>query len=137
MVNRTLAKVNLAARIRAEMLDAVRQQKNTIISGDDKMSTEYANASKAAIANVERLFLDLQKLCAADMNEEEAAAINDLNDNLRRFIPVNQQCLELGVLNTNVKAANLCWHEVKNQIDQFVALADKVMSDAGKPTTTR
>ena len=133
MVNRTLAKVNLAARIRAEMLDAVRLQKNTIISGDDKMSTEFANASKAAIANVERLFLDLEKRCAADMNEEEAAAINDLNDNLRRFIPVNQQCLDLGVLNTNVKATNLCWHEVKNQIDQFVALADKVMSDRESP----
>ena len=41
---------------------AVRQQKNTVISPDDKSSTEYANASKAAVANVERMILDLQKL---------------------------------------------------------------------------
>ena len=54
MVNRTLAKVNLASRIRAELLDAVRLQKNTIISGDDKTSTEFANGSKAAVANGER-----------------------------------------------------------------------------------
>jgi methyl-accepting chemotaxis protein len=133
MVNRTLAKVNLAARIRAELLDAVRLQKNTIISGDDKLSTEFANASKAAVANAERLFLDLQKLCAADTNDEESAAINNLNDKLRRFLPINQQCLDLGVLHTNVKAANLCWHEVKNLIDQFVGLADKVMSDTESP----
>jgi methyl-accepting chemotaxis protein len=133
MVNRTLVKVNLAARIRAELLDAVRLQKNTIISGDDKSSTEFANGSKAAVANAERLFLDLQKLCAVDTNDEESAAINDLNDKLRRFLPINQQCLDLGVLNTNVKAAKLCWHEVKDLIDQFVTLADKVMSDRESP----
>jgi methyl-accepting chemotaxis protein len=133
MVNRTLPKVNLASRIRAELLDAVRLQKNTIISRDDKLSTEFANGSKAAVANVERMFLDLQKLCAADINDEESAAINDLNDKIRRFLPINQQCLELGVLNTNVKAANLCWHEVKNLIDQLVAFADKVVSEPESP----
>jgi methyl-accepting chemotaxis protein len=133
MVNRTLVKVNLASRIRAELLDAVRLQKNTIISGDDKSSTEFANGSKAAVANSERLFLDLQKLCAADMNDEESAAINDLNDKIRGFLPINQQCLDLGVRNTNVKAARLCWHEVKNLIDQFVALADKMMTDPERP----
>ena len=135
MVNRTLAKVNLASRIRAELLAAVRQQKNTVISPDDKSSTEYANASKAAVANVERMILDLQKLSALDKNDEEAEAITDLNDKVRRFIPINQQCLDLGVLNTNVKAANLCWREVKSLIDQIVALADKVMSDAENPRT--
>jgi methyl-accepting chemotaxis protein len=132
-VNKTLAKVNLASRIRAELLDAVRLQKNTIISRDDKLSTEFANGSKAAVANVERMFLDLQKLCAADINDEESAAINDLNDKIRRFLPINQQCLDLGVLNTNVKATNLCWHEVKNLIDQLVAFADKVVSDPESP----
>jgi methyl-accepting chemotaxis protein len=133
MVSRTLAKVNLASRIRAELLDAVRLQKNTIISRDDKLSTEFANGSKAAVANAERMFQDLQKLCAADINDEESAAINDLNDKIRRFLPINQQCLDLGVLNTNVKAANLCWHEVKNLIDQLVAFADKVVSDPESP----
>jgi methyl-accepting chemotaxis protein len=133
MVDRTLAKVNLAARIRAELLAAVRQQKNTVISPDDKSSTEYANASKAAVANVERMILDLQKLCDADRNDEESDALKDLNEKLHGFIPNNQQCLDLGMLNTNVKAANLCWREVKNVVDQMVALADKVMSDAENP----
>ena len=133
MVNRTLAKVNLASRIRAELMVAVRQQKNTVISPDDKNSTEYANASKAAVANAERMILDLQKLSALDKNDEEAEALTDLNEKVRRFIPINQQCLDLGVLNTNVKAANLCWREVKSEIDQIVALADKVMSDAETP----
>jgi methyl-accepting chemotaxis protein len=136
MVSRTLAKVNLASRIRAELLDAVRLQKNTIISRDDKLSTEFANGSKAAVANAERMFQDLQKLCAADINDEESTAINDLNDKIRRFLPINQQCLDLGVLNTNVKAANLCWHEVKNLIDQLVAFADKVVSDPESPPPT-
>ena len=130
MVGTTLAKVNLAARIRAELLAAVREQKNTVISPDDKSSTEYANASKAAEANLERMIVELQKLCGADKNSEEPEAFNDLNDKVRRFIPINQQCLELGLLNTNVKAAKLCWREVKNLIDQMVALADKVASDA-------
>ena len=83
---------------------------------------------------LERMILELQKLCAADKNDEEAEAFNDLNDKVRRFIPINQQCLDLGVLNTNVKAAKLCWREVKNLIDQMVALADKVMSDAENKT---
>jgi methyl-accepting chemotaxis protein len=135
MVNRTLAKVNLAARIRAELLAAVRQQKNTVISPDDKSSTKYANASKAAVANVERMILDLEALCAAEKNDEESEALKDLNDKVRRFIPNNQQCLDLGMQNTNVKAANLCWRDVKTVIDQIVAFADKVSSDAENPPT--
>ncbi len=133
MVNRTLAKVNLAARIRAELLAAVRAQKNTVISPDDKSSSEFANASKAAVANVERLIQDLQKVAAPDKNDEEAEALTDLSDKFHKFIPSNAQCIELGMQNTNVKAANLCWGEVKTVIDQVVALADKVMSDAENP----
>jgi methyl-accepting chemotaxis protein len=134
MVNRTLAKVNLASRIRAELMVAVRQQKNAVLSPDDKNSTQYANSSKAAVANAERMIVDLQKLSALDKNDEETESLNDLNDKVRRFIPINQQCLDLGVLNTNVKAANLCWREVKSDIDQMVALADKVIGDAETPT---
>jgi len=130
MVNRTLRKVTLAYQIRAELLLAVRQQKNAVISPDDKSSTEYANASKAAVVNVERMIQDLQKLSALDKNDQEAEALSDLNAKVRQFISTNQQCLDLGVLNTNVKAANLCWREFKNQIDQILALSDKVMSDA-------
>ena len=135
MVNRTLAKVNLVARIRAEFLAAIRQQKNTVISPDDKNSTQYANDSKAAVSNAERQIQDLQKLCALDKTDEETGGLNDLNEKLRRFISVNQECLELGIRNTNVKAANLCWGEFKNAIDQIVALSDKVNNDSENPPT--
>jgi methyl-accepting chemotaxis protein len=131
MINSTVAKINLTSKIRSEVMLAVRQQKNTVLAPDDKGSTQYANSSKAAVANVEQMLRDLQKLSAVQKNDEEAEALNDLNDKFRRFIPINEQCLDFGVLNTNVKAAKLCWHEVKTDIDQIVALADKVMSEDG------
>ena len=129
MVNKTLRKVALTSQIRAELLLAVRQQKNTVMSPDDKSSIEYANASKAAVATAERKILDLQKLSALDKNDEESEALADLNGKLRGFASSNQQCLDLGVLNTNVKATNLCWHEFKSLVEPVLALADKVMSD--------
>src|SRR5262249_21088109 len=59
-----------------------------------------------------------------------AEALADLNVKLRGFITSNQQCLDLGVQNTNVKASNLCWREFKSLVDQILALSDKVMSDS-------
>jgi methyl-accepting chemotaxis protein len=135
MVNRTLRKTNLASQIRAELLLAVRQQKNAVMDRDDKSSNEYANASKAAMVNVERMMRDLQKLSALDKNDEEAEALNDLAIKIRSFASSNQQCLDLAVQNTNAKAAALSWREFKNVVEQILALTDKVMSDAenGKP----
>ncbi len=130
MVNRTLRKVALTSQIRAELLLAVRQQKNAVISPDDKRSIEYANASKAAVVNLGRMMQDLQKLSRLDKNDEEAEALTDLNEKVRLFAASNQQCLDLGVLNTNVKATRLCWGEFKSVVGQILALTDKVMSDA-------
>jgi methyl-accepting chemotaxis protein len=132
MVNRTLRKVNLASQVRAEMLLAVRHQKNAIMAPDDKNSIEFAKASSTIVANVELILQNLQKLSTVDKNDEESAALADLNDKLRRFISTNQQCLDLAVLNTNIKATALCWAELKTAIDQILALTDKVMSDTEK-----
>ena len=73
---------------------------------------------------------DLQKLSGLDKNDEEAEALTDLNEKVRLFISSNQQCLDLGVLNTNVKATRLCWGDFKNVVGQILALTDKVMNDA-------
>jgi methyl-accepting chemotaxis protein len=130
MVNKTLRKVALASQIRAELLLAVRQQKNTVISPDDKTSIEYANSSKAALARAERMMQDLQKVSAVGKSEEEAEALADLNEKVKAFGASNQQCLDLGVQNTNVKATNLCWREFKALVEPILALTDRVMNDA-------
>jgi methyl-accepting chemotaxis protein len=130
MVNRTLRKTTLASQIRAELLLAVRQQKNAVMAPDDKGSADYAKASLAAMVTVERLMQDLQRLSALDKYDEETEALAELNEKVRRFAASNQQCLDLAVLNTNVKATALCWREVKNVVDQVLTLTDKVMSDA-------
>jgi methyl-accepting chemotaxis protein len=129
MVNKTLRKVGLTSRIRAELLSAVRQQKNCVLSSDDKSSLEFANASKAAMANVERTTQDLQKLCAPDNDDEVSAALAELNETAGAFAASNQQCLDLGVQNTNVKATKLCWGDFKSLLEQIIAFTDKVLSD--------
>jgi hypothetical protein len=95
MVNRTLRKVNLASQIRAELLLAVRHQKNAVMAPDDKSSIEYAKASSAIVANVELIRQNLQRLSAFDKNDEESTALADLNEKLKRFTSINQQCLDL------------------------------------------
>ncbi len=126
MVDRTLAKSSLIAKIRSELLVAIRQQKNTVISPDDKMSTQFGIASKEAVKKTEKLILDLQKLCSTDQNADEMAALSQLGEKFRVFIPLNNQCVDLGMQNTTVKAANLCWQELRHAIDQIIALGDKV-----------
>jgi methyl-accepting chemotaxis protein len=129
MVNRTLRKVNLTSQIRAELLLAVRLQKNAVLVHDDKSSNEYGKASKAAMATVERMMQDLQKLSAMDKNDEEAEALTDSNEKVRRYGSSNQACVELAVLNSNDKATTLCWRDVKSVVEQILALNDKVMSN--------
>jgi len=130
MVTKTLRKVVLTSEIRSEMLLAVRQQKNCVISSDDKSSTEFANASKAAVENGERMIQDLQRLCATDKDTEEGRALADLNEKVRGFASSNQQCLDFGVQNTNAKATKLCFGTFKSLVEQILALSDKVMSEA-------
>jgi methyl-accepting chemotaxis protein len=129
MVNKTFRRVALISQIRSLVLLAVREQKNSVMSPNDKISIEFANASKAAMTDAERKIQDLQKLTALDRNDEESEALNDLNEKYRGFAAVNQQCLDLGVQNTNVKATNLCWRDFKGLVDQILALTDKVMSE--------
>jgi hypothetical protein len=59
IVNRTFSKVNLANEIRFEFMLSVRDQKNAVLSTDDKASTEYAKASETAMLNAQ-LLLELQ-----------------------------------------------------------------------------
>ena len=131
MVNRTLRKVALTSQVRAELLLAVRQQKNTSDiarrqafdricqcqqSGGGKSRADDAGPAKARPAWTRTM--------------KKSEAMTDLNEKVRLFISSNQQCLDLGVLNTNVKATRLCWGDFKNVVGQILALTDKVMNDA-------
>lgn len=127
MADRTLRKVMLNSQIREELLAAVRQQKNCVLSPDEKASNEYAKASAAAMLNAERLLLELQKLCALDKHDEETAALTELSDQVRRFTPMNKECLDLGVQNTNLKANDLCRDEVKGAVERILALTDRMI----------
>lgn len=127
MADRTLRKVTLNSQIRAELLAAVRQQKNCVISSDDKASSEFAKASEAAMLNSEKLLVELQKLCALDKRDEETAALTELSDQVQRFTKMNKECLDLGVQNANSKASDLCRDDVKSAVDRILALSDRMI----------
>ena len=129
MADRTLRKVALNSQIRAEVLAAVRQQKNCVISSDDKESSEFAKSSAAAMLNAEKLLLELQKVCALEKRDEETTLLAELSDQVRRFAAMNKECLDLGVQNTNAKANALCRDEIKNALERILALTDRMTTE--------
>lgn len=133
IVNRTFAKVSLASDLRYEFMVSVRQQKNAVLSPDDKSSQEYAKASEAALLNAEKLLQELQKLSASDTQSDESVAVRELADRLRRAAAVNKQCLDLAIQNSNLKANDLYTRELTAGVDAILALADRVIASTPQP----
>ena len=129
MVDHTLRKVTLTSQLRADLLLAVRQQKNCVLSPDDKASSEFAKASEAAMLSAEKQLLELQNLGASQKRDDEAAALTEMANQFRQFTAMNKECLDLGVQNTTSKANDLHRDEVKVAVEQILALTDRMIGE--------
>lgn len=97
----TLQNVISAGDIRSKLMVAVRKQKNAIMSSTDEESRREADASRRYVTEVSQ---ELRTLAASVVDAKEKALLDSFEEAFLEFRKVNDECLELAVQNTNLKA---------------------------------
>lgn len=132
IVGEHLRKVLLAADINRLLLDAVRYQKNAVLSQEDAQSRELAEKSKAAEDQAEKRRLELGELIRKGHSEAESRAFDDFSDRWKEFRAVETEILAFSLRNTSVKATRLLFGSVADQLTSVLAKVETVSDDLAK-----
>lgn len=113
------------AQAQSSLLTSIRAQKNAVMAPDDKQSEAYAKTSREDLNSAKELVSKL----LAQINQRELGklsssktlqqAINELQSSLKEFESVNEECLELAVQNSNLKANALLFTSVRPGIESI------------------
>jgi methyl-accepting chemotaxis protein len=112
----TIKDSELTTDLRRTLLHAVRAQKNAVLSLDDKESHRFAEQSRLAVQEVERLRQELVNRRGTDPSMVIRQALEAFNKNWLEYQPVEQEVLKLAEENTNAKAERLWLGEATKQL---------------------
>lgn len=127
MVEGTFREVALVNQLRSELLLSNRHQKNAVLAPTDEASVAFAKSSETAAQNVEQTLLELKQLSMSDRNSDSSAAISRFEEQWRRYSDINQDCLDLAIQNTNLKATTLWSGDLATAVNSILALTDRVV----------
>lgn len=99
----TLKKTIVAGDIRANLLMGIRDQKNAILSPTDAGSQQNAEVSRKSMAEVSQ---EIRSLSALISDIQEQNRLDTFQESYEELGKVNEECLTLAVLNTNLKGSN-------------------------------
>jgi methyl-accepting chemotaxis protein len=133
--------VETASQLRLEMLAAVRAEKNSVISPDDKDSADFANQSREHSAAANKQRVELARLISSDPASPERQELDEFNRSWERYLEDQKEVLRLAVLNTNPKAVALINNDVMRIAlearDVFYGLMDSAEKELIAPETAK
>ncbi|HKI34144.1 MAG TPA: methyl-accepting chemotaxis protein [Gemmataceae bacterium] len=104
--------IEVGSELRMAVLAAVRAEKNSVISADDKESVAFANQSREQTASANKLRVELVRLISSDPGSPERQELDEFNRSWEKYQEAQKELLRLAVLNTNPKAAALINNDV-------------------------
>jgi hypothetical protein len=133
--------VETASELRLELLAAVRAEKNSVISPDDKQSMDFANQSREHARNADKLRLELSRLISSDPASQERQELDEFNRSWEKYQDALKELLRLSVLNTTPKATALIHTDVLRVVhtarDFFYGLMDSAEKDLTAPDAAK
>lgn len=136
-----IPKRGAALRIRALLLDAIRLEKNAVLSTSDKESQEFADQSSRVLDQIEEQKRELAKLIEQEATPREQDQRNALEGHWEKFKQVHKQMMDLAVQNTNYKASRLLEEEILERMNTFrsalTTLLQQVDREAAKADTDK
>jgi methyl-accepting chemotaxis protein len=131
----TIKDSELVTDIRRNLLYAVRAQKNAIISLEDKQSHDFAEQSRAAAQEVEKLRQELVNRRGSDPSMAIRQALEAFNRKWIEYLPIEVEVLKLAERNTNAKASEACHGDAWRKLLDFEK-ALKAIATANDSKTT-
>jgi len=128
IVDSNVARVQLASEIKTQLLMISRAEKNIILDDTvDGMNRHAANIDRYGV----KLAESRQKLGVL-ADEKGREFLKQFDEQLKPFLETNKKVVELALLNSNVRAANLSSTEGRESIDVAFTALSALESDLAK-----
>lgn len=136
MVEVTAQQLDLMTRLRVRMMEAIRYEKNSILSTDDSESKQFAERANQAWNEVEEYRRKLMTALLLDDSPEEEKLMVDFNRNWEELRKMSKEILAQAALNTNTHATTLLYDPAQRRLElirvalnQFLKQADREIND--------
>jgi methyl-accepting chemotaxis protein len=133
LIDVTVRNMHVARRMRVELLENIRYEKNVILSTSDEESKRFADEGRQANERVEQLREELIKL--TENRPEDRSLVETFNRNWEDYKKAQKEILRLGLLNGEAKAQALMsgrlldrTSEVSTALEAIVNQVDKEMA---------
>ncbi|MBL8799440.1 MAG: methyl-accepting chemotaxis protein [Planctomycetia bacterium] len=140
----TAHEIELGQRMRVGLLEAIRAEKNAIMSTRDEESRQFADDAAKAAESVNRSRQELTHLLETHSTPEIRSALADFARSWDEFQRIEKQVLGLAVQNTNVKATALSngtgydkAQAIGDAMNAVQTLLDKDVTDAAAKDAAR
>src|SRR5262249_14806153 len=121
------------AEMRVDQMDAVRYEKNAVLSSSDEDSRRFADQSRQAGERVEARRDELLKLVEA--HPEDRALADEYLRNWDDFKKQEKEILRLAVLNTNAKAQKLLTGRLAERVGEVAGILEGIGRQVDKEMT--
>jgi methyl-accepting chemotaxis protein len=112
------------AEMRVDLIDAIRYEKNAVLSTSDEDSKKFADLSRQASERVDTRRDELLKLVEA--HPEDRALADEFLRNWDEFKKLEKEILRLAVLNTNAKAEKLLSGRLAERIGEVAGILETI-----------
>jgi methyl-accepting chemotaxis protein len=131
----TMKDDELCTDMRIHLLNAVRSQKNAVISSDDSESRKFVEAARASSQELERLRQELVRRRGSDASMAIRGELESFNRNWLDYQAAEKAILDLALQNTNTKALKLCFGMGLEQVLAYESALDALLRQLEKRQT--
>ena len=111
--------VDLTERVRVALATASDAERSAVLAITDQESQSFANQSRAATAEVDRLRAELTGLLAAGDHPTERESLDRFAKSFEEFRTLDAEILALAVKNTNLKAYGIAFGTAAQAVDEI------------------
>ena len=126
-VETRLRKLEILAKLRIQMLEAIEAEKNAVLAITDEASEKYAAGARQAASGVENSRKEIESIINQDKDPKEMDLINEFNACWLQFTEMDRTILELATQNTNLKAQKISATQCAREMDLFEASLNRLI----------
>jgi hypothetical protein len=128
-----IRKLELVDRMRAAVAAASESEQSAVVAGTDADSAAFAEAARAAMAELDRHRQELSELIGAGGPEAERSSLASFASAFESFRGVGEELLALAVRNSNLKASALASGPAAEAVQSMTEALAGLTSASGDP----
>jgi hypothetical protein len=125
-------RIDLVTGMRASLSAASEAEKSALLASSDEGSTSYADASRAATAEVEQKRLELAGLLKDGASADERELLEQFSRAFADFRRIDGELLALAVKNSNVKATRLAFGPAATAVNEMDAALTRLVAKSAE-----